>query len=143
MALTLVQNKICAACGAEIRPNALFCYACGGAVAEEKPDEILSNGKAVQAVAEKSETVEKTVINEIVETKEIEQPKEIEKPVVEGETKLKTAAAMRRKSKSFQNKRVEVVWEEHDSAPNLWFMAVAFLLAIVSGVILFLAFYLK
>lgn len=137
MALTSVQNKICAACGAEIRPNALFCYACGGAVAEEKQDEVLTNEKAAPVVVETVETVETTAVSEIVETKEIE------KPIVADETKLKSAAAMRRKSKSFQNKRVEVVWEEHENAPNLWFMAVAFFLAIVSGVILFLAFYLR
>jgi hypothetical protein len=57
--------------------------------------------------------------------------------------KLKSAASLRRKSKSFQNKKVEIVWEEHENAPNIWFIAVTVVLTIVAGVILYLAVRLK
>jgi hypothetical protein len=46
---------------------------------------------------------------------------------------------MRKKSKSIQPKKVEVVWEEHEDAPNIWFILVAIFLTIVAVVILFLA----
>jgi hypothetical protein len=52
---------------------------------------------------------------------------------------LESAAAIRKKTKSIQPKKVEVIWEEHDNAPNVWFVLVAIFLTIVAVVILFLA----
>lgn len=138
MATASVQNKICRLCGAEIRPNALFCYACGGAVVEEeKRSEKLAFEKSAEIAVKKRETVEKAEAVENIEKVETG------KPIAAEEAKLKTAAAMRRKSKSFQSKKVEVVWEEHDNAPNVWFIAAAIFLTIAAGAILFLAIYLK
>jgi predicted amidophosphoribosyltransferase len=52
MALILVNNKICNSCGIDIRPNALFCYSCGSAIAsEEKVDDNLAEEKSVQIVS--------------------------------------------------------------------------------------------
>jgi predicted amidophosphoribosyltransferase len=39
MAEILVEKQICASCGANVRPGALFCYNCGGAVSSV-PDKI-------------------------------------------------------------------------------------------------------
>ncbi len=143
MALTLVENKICSACGADIRPNSLFCYSCGSAVSDEKKPE--ENFTAEKSITVLSEVNEKKAINEMIAADEPENKiiNEPEKPIVAEEIKLKSAANMRRKSKSFQNKKVEIVWEEHENAPNVWFISVAIVLAIAAAIVLFLAVYLK
>ena len=62
---------------------------------------------------------------------------------IQDQAKLKSAANLRRKAKSFQKKTVEVVWEEPETAPNKWFPIVAiFLILLVVG-IYYLAMYLK
>ena len=50
---------------------------------------------------------------------------------------------MRRKSKIYQSKKIEVVWEEHDNAPNGWFILVALLLTLIAAGISYLAIYLN
>ena len=152
MAETTVENQVCSACGADVRKDALFCYYCGNAVTSEIP--VAKNDKNV--------TVGNTQFQENVFTenengaesgqKEIKPKREpgetvvektAAKPIVESslneETKLKSAAAMRQKSKSIQPKRVEVIWEEHENTPNVWFIAVTIFLTILAAVILFLA----
>ncbi len=143
MALILVENKICSACGADVRPNALFCYGCGSAVADEKKaDENFTAEKSVPVVNEGSE---KNAVDETIERNEPENTiiEEPAKPIAAEETKLKSAASLRRKSKSFQNKKVEIVWEEHENAPNVWFISVSVVLTIVALIVLFLAVQLK
>ena len=65
------------------------------------------------------------------------------KPSLQEEAKLKSAANMRRKAKSFQRKTVEVVWEEPENAPNKWFPIVAIVLILLVVGIFYLAMYLK
>lgn len=135
MALTLVQNKVCPACEADVRPNALFCYSCGAAVSvKEKFDENSTREQSIQTVVQRDEKIAAPEINNA---------EGVEKPTVAEAVKLKSAAALRRKSKSFQSKPVEIVWEEHENAPNGWFISVAVFLTIVAGVILLLAVRLK
>jgi hypothetical protein len=172
MAETLVENKVCAACGADVRENALFCYHCGGAISPEVA--VAGNGDAVSSgwfrenIAEdkvKVETAEQPKTTAKLEVsalenfdKPIEKPtdeilgepiakptgKLNEKPPEKPETKLKSAAAMRRRTKIVQKKKVEeVVWEEHESAPNIWFLLVALILILLAGGLFFLAIYVK
>ena len=65
------------------------------------------------------------------------------KPSLQEEAKLKSAANLRRKAKSFQKKTVEVVWEEPENAPNKWFPIVAIVLILLVVGIFYLAMYLK
>ncbi len=168
MAKTLVEKKLCEACGADIRPGSLFCYNCGGAVQEVLPaPEKNNNSKEVSSVwlqgdlAENSElktTQLKKEAVEKVEDKPIEKPIEkptiseylgkneaqtIEKPLIREDAKLKSAASLRRKAKIYQKKTVEVVWEEPENAPNKWFPIVAILLILFVVGIFYLAMYMK
>ncbi|MDQ3042391.1 MAG: zinc ribbon domain-containing protein [Acidobacteriota bacterium] len=146
MAETTVENLICQACGADVRPNALFCYHCGGSVAAEvvvalKDKKAVGNAQFRDVISEekngdKSERIKKTIVEQIED-----QP--ILKPNVVEEPKLKSAATMRRRSKSFQPKRVEIIWEEHENAPNGWFIAAAIFLTLFAAGILYLAMLLK
>ena len=47
MAKTLVEKEICDACGADVRPGSLFCYNCGGAVADEIPEAVLEQKRKI------------------------------------------------------------------------------------------------
>ncbi len=155
MAETMVENQVCNACGADVRKGALFCYNCGGEVASEiavaKNDKI-ETGDSIQFQEnvstengnefKQSEVKTKQEVREIFVEKSITKP--IEKSSSDEEAELKSAAAiMRGKSKIIQPKKVEVVWEEHDNTPNLWFILVAVFLTIVTAVILFLALRMK
>lgn len=146
MAETTVENRVCNACGSEARPNALFCYHCGGSVAPE----------IVVALKDKEAAGETRLRENTSDEKNGDRLAQIEKPslekiadnstpktIVDAEPKLKSAAAMRRKSKSIQPKRVEIVWEEHDNPPNGWFIAAAVFLTLFAAGVLYLAVYLK
>ena len=145
MAETTVENQICNACGAEARPNTLFCYNCGESLApnnsdDPKPDRSVSNAWFRENIAEErnGDKPGETQPLEIIETAE----KPIPKPPLPEEAKLKSAAAMRRKSKVYQPKKEEVIWEEYD-APNKWFIFAAVLITLFAVGILFLAVHLR
>lgn len=152
MAETLVKEKVCDTCGAEVRPNAVFCYNCGSAVAPQvshtgnKTQKFSNDWFKGDLVEEKIEEKPNEIVSEKIETKNVRteteiQPQEIAEPeFVEEKTpepktekrdlsKMDSAANLRRREKSLQKKRVEVVWEEHDNAPNGWFIFIAILLA--------------
>ena len=142
MAETLVENRICHACGSEVRQNALFCYHCGGSVAPEvvialKDKKTVSDAWFRESIDEEKNG-DKSAPNEKITVQE-SADKPIPKPNLPEEPKLKSAAAMRRKSKSLQPKRVEIVWEEHANAPNGWFILAAILLTLFAAGILYLA----
>jgi hypothetical protein len=157
MAETTVENQICNACGADVRKGALFCYNCGGAVASEIA--VVKNGKNEaagntqfqegklkesenNAEFKQKEVETKQEVREI-SAKEMTATQPIGKSSVKQETKLKSAATMLGKSKVIQPKRVEVIWEEHENIPNVWFILTAVFLTILAAVILFLAMRLK
>ena len=94
---------------------------------------VLREEKAEEVAIEKVE-IEETVI---------EEKPVIEKPSIREDAKLKSAANLRRRAKTFQKKTVEVVWEEPETAPNKWFPIVAILLILLVVGIFYLAMYLK
>ena len=165
MAETFVENRVCAACGKDVRKGALFCYYCGGAIAPEVAataanGDSVSSGWFRENIAEEEVKIKKAEKSKVTAKldkkvsekvdKPIEKPidtpleKPPEKPQTKEEPKLKSAAAMRRRAKSVQKKRVEeVVWEEHENAPNVWFMSVAFILILIAAGLFFLAVYMK
>lgn len=146
MAETLVENQICNACGADVRDSALFCYNCGGSVASKIVVEETDEKDKVSDVWLREKINENgNKQAELKETLTVEQiaAEPIPKPDIQDEATLKSAGAMRRKSATFQKKTVEVVWQEHENAPNVWFFVVALILTLFAAGILFLAMYLK
>jgi hypothetical protein len=172
MAKTLVEKKICDACGADVRPGSGFCYNCGGAVAQaELPKAETNNRSKAESDAgqlvDLAETSDFKTSNidlkttklkeEVIETIDIKPiakpsvdelgekiaPLTAEKPSLQDAAKMKSAANLRRKAKSFQRKTVEVVWEEPENAPNKWFPIVAIVLILLVVGIFYLAMYLK
>ena len=116
-----------------MRKGALFCYNCGSSVAPEIPLAAKKNGS--------DDSVEENHTPVTTKTNNFDKP--IEKPSVSEEPKLKSAASLRKRTKSVQKKRVEIVWEEPESAPNAWFVLVGVLLTLFAVGIWLLAMYLK
>ena len=148
MAETLVENEICEACGADVRPGSLFCYNCGESVTGEASPTASTNNKnkkVSSALLEdeivKSNDLKTSPLDDGKIEKAADAP--IPKPSIQEEAKLKSAANLRRKAKTFQRKTVEVVWEEPENAPNKWFPIVALLLTLFVFLIFLLAMYLK
>ncbi|MCD9185237.1 MAG: zinc ribbon domain-containing protein [Pyrinomonadaceae bacterium] len=151
MAETTVQQKVCKACGVDVRPNSLFCYNCGKPVSVEENgnDEIsdvwLRENIAEEAdeTAEEAEKVDEKE-PEIVKPNIVLKESESEKAAAKlEEGKLKSASAMRQKAKSYQQKQIEVVWEDAESVSNAKLIAAAILLLIFAGALVGIAFYLK
>jgi len=145
MAETQVENQVCNACGADVRPGALFCYSCGGSLAPK-----------VVAVLKDKKNVGDATLHDRLSGTNGDRAAKIEQPVIEKNTyvpisepklnkapELKSAAAIRRQSKIYQPKRVEIIWEEYDNAPNGWFIFIAIVLTLLAAGILYLAIYLR
>ncbi len=145
MSQAIVEKEICRACGADVRPQADYCYNCGGAVSASAIGKKSSAASGDGGSTKEKTSEEKTETNSKVAVDIIEnQAAKIEKKEIVGEqSKLKTAASLRRQSKSLERKTVEIVWEEHDDAPNILFLLGAIFLTLVAAAILFLAMYLK
>ncbi len=142
-ATKVIEEQNCRACGVDIREAALFCYNCGNSVT---PDEtIAENNDAVSDVwfrddIAKESSEEKNSDDEKAETTTVVRKKRgLREPA-----RLRSAAALRRKSRNLQRKRVEeVVWEEYENPSNGKFIAVAIIFAVLTGAIFLLAIYLK
>jgi hypothetical protein len=147
----VMEKQICAACGADVRPQALFCYNCGARVAEA---EAVQNGRDDAQTLSDDIGAKTTKLSETdlpiakpssdpFEKKEVE-PAKRRKPSRQIE-KLKTAASMRPKTRvrSFQKKKVEVVWEEPEPSPNLWFLIAAGVFTVLALVILWIMLLIK
>lgn len=166
MAETLVKTEICEACGVDVRPGSMFCYNCGGAVVavesgnsrkKKKKNKVSDvwfqeeiggnnnlNTTKLDTIAEEKPVEESAEIveGELVEVAEND-AEAISKPIIPTEKKLKSAAELRRKSKTFQQKKVEVVWEENVNTPSAWFVLVALVLVFFVVLIFWAAIYLK
>ena len=146
MAEITVDKQICPSCGAGVRPGALFCYNCGGAIPVVPEKFENKNGNGFDGNASKRKNVLPT---QVKEKKPVGEPiAEIgetttDKPELPAQPKLKTAAAMRRKPKAFQKKEVEIVWEEQENPSSLLLIATALLLAIFAAAVIIVAMTLK
>jgi len=147
MSATLIKEENCRACGVDIREGALFCYNCGGSVsyddAASVDNEAISDAWFREEMAEEvpeEVSEEKASDDETAETKNVV----IKKPGMRETARLRSAAALRRKTKNFQKKKVEeVVWEEYENTSNGWFVLVAIGLTVITALIFWLAIYLK
>jgi RNA polymerase subunit RPABC4/transcription elongation factor Spt4 len=160
MAEVLVKNEVCEKCGAAVRPNAFFCFNCGSQVvsdeviaAEEENEDVSSAWFKETITDQKAEPVLK---QKIVDKSGIEltplaiEEKPISKPNIplstqDDESKsLKTAASIRKKAKpTSPYKKVEVTWEEPQSAPNVWFLVVGLILLLFAISLVFAMIYIK
>lgn len=107
MAEITIEKRICQKCGVAVRPDTLFCYNCGNAVGDfpTVKTRLLEEEMSAAVGTDKNSAVSK-------------------------EVKLTSAAALRQKRETAPKKSVEVVWEEPQSAPNVWFLVVALLLTL-------------
>lgn len=151
-----VENNLCAECGADIRDEALFCYNCGSAVvAEDQADGGISDAWFSEAIVknEDSETDSiESAKEEIVETDDIDEPgaseesgKDFEpkakpKTKIRRKPKMRSAATLRKNSpKPLPLRKVEVVWEENENSPNLWFIIASVVIVVIVGVLFYLS----
>lgn len=102
----------------------------------ETDEKIIDRKTAAEIIPKEAETVDEEKAE--AGASEGERQTSVTEP-----TNLKSAAALRRRPKSSERKTVEVVWEEHDNAPNGWFISVAVFLTLIAVGVLFLAMYLK
>ncbi len=70
-----------------------------------------------------------------------EEPAETE-PVGEERAKLRSAASLRRRARTFERKPLEVVWVEREN-PSMVFIIVSLMLVVFAAVLLALALYLR
>lgn len=165
----MVEKKVCGGCGVDVRPNTAFCYNCGKSVSLEEPepnhdDEASDAWFGETLVSERlEEELQKPEVSEpdIPEPESLEpQAEEIEAETI-GETKpdapdidpihhslpveggLKSAAAIRKRPKTFQRREVEVVWEKHDEAPNSKFILVTLILVLFTIAVFLIAMQMK
>lgn len=162
MAEKVLEKPICKACGVDVRPHSMFCYNCGGAVSDtitdEKTEIIENNGKNSvsdvwlrESVTDENETEKELKTEEIAEKPIVSEENtpldDLKEKLARNETvengKLKSAATMRRKAKSFQAKPVEVVWEEPENFSSVKLILVALLLTLLAVALVGFALYLK
>ena len=161
---TAVEKGECAECGADIRDEAAFCYNCGGALNAEEIESTKVSEKSSAAWLRGD-------INEDPSTSDKDESTDVDKPNampaedfedagvnvsqktaekesgntkrIKPKIKMKSAANLRKKPKSFERRKVEVVWEERNSTANIWFIVMSVLITFFVGVLFFLAMYLK
>ena len=124
MAKGIVEQVTCEKCDAAVRENTVFCYNCGNRVAEDVAPNIVSNGSEADV-----DVRTKAALDDIVErfrTDDIE------------ENKLALAAAERKKARSKQRRVREFVWVPKDDSSSGLVILVAVLIALVTGVVVFL-----
>ncbi len=152
MAEIFVENLVCAACDADVRPQALFCYNCGGSVASkvESSDKNGISKKADLFIDKISENKNVKNIEPIITdipvaavTNEETSKKSFPKANTQEKAELRSAASLRRKSRIIKPKRVEISWEERENTPNILFIVVALSLTLFAIGVLFLALQLK
>lgn len=120
-----VENPVCDACGADIRPGTRYCYNCGEVVAVKTGGEYQPIG-----TEEAREADQKTVRSDNGSRGKTNEaaPLASAKPTIEENRPLKSAAAIRRRAKAFERKPIEVVWEEREKSPGVIFVVVTVLL---------------
>jgi cobalamin biosynthesis Mg chelatase CobN len=98
----------------------------------------IENEVETVSVIEEPELETKDEVSESSEVEKVE-----EKSGIQKDAKLKSAAAMRRKAKSFQAKQIEVVWEEPETSSSVKLVLVVLLLTLFAAVVVGVARYLK
>lgn len=121
------KNAVCPKCGAEKRPNTLFCYACGGRVAEG-PTTI---GALPEPEAEKADRNAETqaALDDLAEKFKIEPP---------DEDKLAKAAAERRKARVANRQPKQFRWEPADEGSYRLVVLLAVMIFVIAAAVVML-----
>lgn len=162
----MVEKRVCGKCGADVRPDTAFCYNCGKSVSPEAPapdeaaeasdawfGETLVSERPAEELAEPvepepepepaepevEETADVSVEETIPEVSDID-PIHHSLPVEGG---LKSAAAIRKRPKTYQRREVEVVWEEHKDPPMSRFILVTLLFVLFTIAVFLIAMQMK
>jgi hypothetical protein len=121
----LVDQRTCGACGADVRPESLYCYNCG--------EEINDLQGAVKPIQRPDfEPDEKPILSPSITSKDsapVAPKVAVERITQANGQPLESAASLRRRTRVMERKPVEVVWESAEG-PNI--------LLIVSTIVLFL-----
>ena len=164
MAENVIEKAACTSCGTEVREGSSFCYSCGEPVSG-KPLKAKSkrsrkgskNGRSVKETNRLAEEPEKAIVQETqVDEQPVEnhaEPIAVEEPVIEDKhalaesvvedsSRLRSAASMRRRTRTFERKPVEIMWVEREK-PSLTFIIVSLIIVGFAAVLLALALYLK
>lgn len=129
-----VEDKVCANCGVDVREGADFCYNCGKPVSPEATSEI--GARTVEAGDAEDHHLNGTATQALIS----EFPSKDSAP--EPTRKLQTAAGLRRRSRSYQAKPVEVEWVKPENSPSTFVIA-TIALAVLAALLLFAALYLR
>ena len=123
------KEKLCEACGAEVREGADFCYNCGEAVSPEA----IERSAAARLDTEKTNGAKGGVLIDEIRSKD---------SAPEPRGRLRSAADIKRSTKRFEKKPVEMVWVE-PSRPSPLFVLSAIVLSVLAVILLVLALYLR
>lgn len=148
-----LEKPICQTCGADVRPGALFCFSCGSSVETVDSENTGHNGKGHFQLREESireDSYKNSAADVKIEEIPIERPLEDpfalpvgknneaqdRKFAADGKLALKTAASLRKRNRTAQKKKIEVVWEPSRDKANIWFVIAAlFFLLVAVGIL--------
>ena len=135
MAETTIEKTVCENCGVDVRENTLFCYNCGGRVADipESAPSVNTdpNGTDEKEIADET----RAALDELSQKFKDEDAEETDK--------LAAAAAERRKARVRPRKKREIVWEPADATPDRLFILITLLICAMTAAIVFLTVYWK
>ena len=133
MAETTVEKATCGKCGADVRENTVFCYACGGRVAEVGPQsgEETNGSAADEPLSDES----RAALADLSEKFKIEEPGK--------EELLAQAAAERKKARVRPRKKKEIAWETVEDGSNTLLIVATLLICVITAAIVFLLVYWK
>lgn len=120
----LVQERVCEKCGADVRPESLFCYSCGERVTADGPT-IDPDDEGVSPDAVEDEKAN------------------FRRPGERSGEELRSAALLRKRLRTFERKPVEVIWETPAASSDARFIAVTILLLFFAAVVVGLALYMR
>jgi len=125
---TATQQEVCSKCDAPVRENTVFCYNCGGRVADD-PIETGENGDApidVETQAALDDLALRLSADE-----------------ASGDEKLAKAAAERRRARVAPRKTKEYVWEPVEDGSGRLVFLTALLISVLAAAAVFFTVFIK
>jgi len=114
---TVVTESRCSKCDADVRDASVFCYNCGARVADDPP---LVDEPAV------SHTVVESSL-----------------PSAKPAPGMRSARDLRRKSRSFERKPTQIIWEPAEDGPGFQLIVTALAFLVFTVIVIVLAFSLR
>ncbi len=132
-----VEKATCVKCEVDVRENTSFCYNCGTPLngtelVSNEPEAAPRNDK--ESVENAAVEKPKTALEDLAEKLKLDE---------ESDNKLAKAAAKRKKARVSQRKQLEFKWESNEETHVGLLMAVAGLIALLAGVVVFLTVFWK